>query len=360
MGRNARLGRTIIGLASVTVLTASCRITRADPYVVGSENIPALRLEAIEAATGRSASLEILRLQRALRSGHSLSEDAWAASKLRIAALQARLGEPESTLASVQSVLERVPAPSPRARAISGLIGGRALVELGRHEDARVFFAKAREASDRASLSDALARASSALTKAAPRAPGASRVAFVSRARWGARRPRVDRMEPMGRPTRMTIHHSALWCSNAARRGHDLARIFQRNHMDQRGWGDLGYHWLIDRSGRILEGRNLRYQGAHAGNGERNRQNVGICLLGNFEPGSEERSQRPTPEQLASLESLVRMHAAEWSIPPSRIYTHREIHPRGVGATACPGRFLTPFVAQLRERLQTQLADGGQ
>jgi len=36
--------------------------------------------------------------------------------------------------------------------------------------------------------------------------------------------------------------------------------VIQRDHMDAKGWGDIGYHFRIDPSGRVLEGRELLWQ----------------------------------------------------------------------------------------------------
>ncbi len=45
-------------------------------------------------------------------------------------------------------------------------------------------------------------------------------------------------------------------------------------------WRDIGYHYVIRRTGRIEMGRNLSKIGAHAG-WQRNKSSLGICLSGN-------------------------------------------------------------------------------
>ena len=78
--------------------------------------------------------------------------------------------------------------------------------------------------------------------------------------------------------------------------------------------------------GRVWEGRPITYQGAHAGNHELNRANVGVALLGNFNvqalPGAQETALR---QLLASL-------VARYHVPLSAIKGH--CHMR---ATDCPG-----------------------
>jgi len=48
-------------------------------------------------------------------------------------------------------------------------------------------------------------------------------------------------------------------------------------HKD-RGWKGFGYHYLIDRDGKIAEGRPLSEVGAHAKG--HNADSIGICLVG--------------------------------------------------------------------------------
>ena len=350
---------TIAISAALGLVLASCRSTREARGFDGQVELPALRASALFAPISSSASLRIRKLERRLAASTRLSDDAIAAGKLRIAALELSLGDPAAALAEVRALLERSNPHSSRAHALGGLVGGRALIALGRSADARSLLVESRKVSRDRSLSALIADEIAAIAPS-PQANlhDSSQIEVVSRASWGARRPRVDRMEPMGRPTRITVHHSALWSSDSQAQAFKFARIFQRTHMQDRSWGDLGYHWLIDRQGRILEGREMRYQGAHAGNGASNRHNIGICLLGNFEPGRAERAQHPSNAQVASLEKLIHALARRWSIPPGQILTHQEVHPNGQAATACPGIWLSPVVAQIRTRMRQDLAYG--
>ncbi len=318
------------------------------------DDIPALSSEAVFAPSSGSGTLTIHRLRRVLAARSELDTERWAAGMLRIASLELALDEPAAARSVASEVVTSKRGPSARARAIGGLIVGRSLVAERRQAEAREVFDEARRIAVDAPLIAMLDGELATLRNFD--APRARDLAIVARSTWGAAPARDDRMTPMGKPTRITIHHSAVFCSDTARRGFEVTRIFQRTHVEDRGWGDIGYHWLIDRKGRILEGRDMRYQGAHAGDNAANRQNIGICLLGNFQPGTSERAQRPSREQLAGLEQLVRSLALAWDIPAQQVVTHREIHPKGVGATACPGTWLTPFVEDLRVRMNDALA----
>ena len=52
--------------------------------------------------------------------------------------------------------------------------------------------------------------------------------------------------------------------------------------MWERGWTDIGYHFVIDPAGTIYEGRDIRVRGAHVEGA--NTGKVGLLLLGDFQP----------------------------------------------------------------------------
>ena len=49
-------------------------------------------------------------------------------------------------------------------------------------------------------------------------------------------------------------------------------------HIRERGWRDIGYHWLIDRDGTILPGRKETEIGAHVAG--HNTGSLGVSLFG--------------------------------------------------------------------------------
>ena len=56
------------------------------------------------------------------------------------------------------------------------------------------------------------------------------------------------------------------------------AADIRRWHVDERGWDDVGYHWIIKRSGQLEPGRDQRLQGSHAL--AVNSKSIGVCLVG--------------------------------------------------------------------------------
>jgi len=52
----------------------------------------------------------------------------------------------------------------------------------------------------------------------------------------------------------------------------------RRWHVEERGWSDIGYHYVITRNGVVVQGRSLDKIGAHVKG--HNKGTIGICLVG--------------------------------------------------------------------------------
>ena len=169
-------------------------------------------------------------------------------------------------------------------------------------------------------------------------------IRILGRSSWNARAPKTSRLKPMGKISRITVHHSAgktFWAHSREDTARHI-RSIQRYHQDEKKWADIGYHYVIDRAGIVWQGRSRSYQGAHAG-GAANRGNIGIVVLGNYT------RQEPHREQIRSLANLVGQLSDRHGVPHYRVYTHKELQP---GHTACPGPALTRVVGQIRGKLR--------
>lgn len=166
---------------------------------------------------------------------------------------------------------------------------------------------------------------------------------ILPRAKWNARPATWDK-DPIGKIWRVTVHHSAtpFDSSDTAMTAAHISGI-QRTHQGDRGWADIGYHFLVDRAGRIWEGRELRWQGAHAGNHELNAGNVGICVLGDYS------SRGLSSAQESSLTRLLDWLRKKNGISSGNVLTHREIREHNDhGSSECPGPKITAFVKRYR------------
>jgi len=146
-------------------------------------------------------------------------------------------------------------------------------------------------------------------------------------------------MNPMLPVKHITVHHDGMTPFLANDENSSKVRIEKiRNAHRGKGWGDIGYHFVIDREGRVWEGRPINWQGAHVGN--RNEGNLGICCLGNFD------EQAPTAAQMAALERQLKILMTMYGVPRSRVKTHQE----WPGAkTACPGKSLQAQMISMRK-----------
>ena len=148
---------------------------------------------------------------------------------------------------------------------------------------------------------------------------------IISRAEWGARKPRgVEKVAPSKREA-MMVHYTTGEELNVGRDGvDDWIRSIQRFHMDSNGWADIGYNYLIDRFGRVYEGRGWDVLGAHAGGA--NTPNIGVAFLGDDDPG-----QDVTDDARHAFVELY-----QWLRQKTGKALRRRGH-RDVNSTKCPG-----------------------
>lgn len=182
------------------------------------------------------------------------------------------------------------------------------------------------------------------------REPGAPKI--LARKDWDPKpmKKGKDPAEPMSKPWRMTIHHGGeaektppITLPESIKR----MQGYQSAHQDGHHWADIGYHFVIDGAGRIWEGRELRYQGAHAGSPEANEGNIGICLMGNFD------RYEPTREQKASLKSLVAYLMKSKKISITKVEPHDSVKKKNdLPGTKCPGIYLRRYIDQMKKELR--------
>jgi hypothetical protein len=87
------------------------------------------------------------------------------------------------------------------------------------------------------------------------------------------------------------------------------------------GWGGCGYHYFIDKTGKVTRGRLDSEEGAHCNqieNGKSmNVQSIGICLAGNFD------LTFPTQRQEEELKKLLTLKMSQYNLTYDRIEPHR-------------------------------------
>lgn len=127
----------------------------------------------------------------------------------------------------------------------------------------------------------------------------------------------------MSQPRYIAIHHTA---------GPDTQTPEQiaAYHVQSRGWGGIGYHFLIAKDGTVYYVGDLTTARANVAN--YNEQVIGVCLIGNFTGGV-----NPTSAQIASAHELCSQmlfrtpeltNINDWN----DVIGHKQLN-----ATACPG-----------------------
>lgn len=124
------------------------------------------------------------------------------------------------------------------------------------------------------------------------------------------------------------IHHTAEPNKNNYKGRQTIVDIFNY-HTKVRGWGDIGYHYIISPSGTIWACRDLKRDPVSIAN--YNYAALALALIGNFETELLEKAQRQTMIELTSF--LLKTFRLEI---PGAIIFHNEKAP-----TACPGKNIT-------------------
>lgn len=118
----------------------------------------------------------------------------------------------------------------------------------------------------------------------------------------------------------------------------EFVNQIRTTHINVNGWQDIGYHYLIGRSGKVYNGRDDAIVGAHC-EGD-NYDSIGICML----YGTKDTAL--TAESFNSLVRLVAELCASYNIPKECIYGHKHFL-----ATACPG-FINELIPEIRRKIQ--------
>ncbi len=187
----------------------------------------------------------------------------------------------------------------------------------------------------------------------------------VTRAQWGADESKMT-WPPESTPTTkaVTVHHTAGSNDYSCEDSAALVRGIYQYHAVELGWGDIGYHVLVDRCGTMFEGRTGGFAGHVVGGHAAgfNRETFGVSMMGSHdlvEPGTAVRE---------SVSSITAWKLGESGVDPrakttlvstgggtSRypegtqvelptIFAHRD-----VGNTVCPGQYGYAAMDRIRE-----------
>jgi len=156
----------------------------------------------------------------------------------------------------------------------------------------------------------------------------------------------------------ITVHHTASAFKDGV-----IPEISERNHVYAlyqyhtftKGWKDIGYNYIVGKTGNIYEGREggSYTVGAHVN--KNNVGNIGVSLIGNLH------IDPPTEPQIKSASILIAYLALKHDIEPNEIVLfgqkelygvsgHREVADARHG-TACPGENVMKILPEWRVQL---------
>ncbi|GAB6900992.1 peptidoglycan recognition protein family protein [Kineosporia succinea] len=196
----------------------------------------------------------------------------------------------------------------------------------------------------------------------------AAQPTIMTRAQWGADESKVKCSPTIGSTVKAAVlHHTAGSNSYTAAQVPSILRGDYAYHLS-RGWCDIGYNALVDKYGRIWEGRagglDKAVVGAHAGGF--NSDTFGVSVIGNYDvakPSSaavkavarvfawklQQYHRNPNgTTKLTSAGGGTARYAAGRTVTLPVIMGHRD-----TGYTACPGRYLYPYLSSIRSQVTT-------
>jgi hypothetical protein len=175
---------------------------------------------------------------------------------------------------------------------------------------------------------------------------------IVTREEWGAAPPKPHSQTISGFE-HLTLHHT----SNTGTGMSEMRRIqklhmslFPYNFFGGKNFDDIGYHFIVDKDGRVYEGRRLESapgafrgpytKGEHVG-ANNTVAGIGVCLMGDYEAteGNEALSflhQQRLERVLAALCIRYRIHHSQIS--------YHQMLAVGSGASLCPGSNVIPKI----------------
>lgn len=126
--------------------------------------------------------------------------------------------------------------------------------------------------------------------------------------------------------TMRQIKQIIIHCS-ATPEGRDIGAASIRRWHKEKGFSDIGYHYVIRLDGTIEKGRPIEQVGAHCKN--YNRNSIGICYVGGTEKDCKTPKDTRTKEQCKAMTELLKQLHRQF--PNVTIHGHSEFANK-----ACP------------------------
>jgi len=177
---------------------------------------------------------------------------------------------------------------------------------------------------------------------------------IISRALWGADPSLMTWLPEYKKASKIIIHHTAG--SNNYTDGAAQVRAIYYYHSVTRGWGDIGYNFLIDKFGNIYEGRygGADVVGAHVLG--YNYGSIGIAMIGTYSDIDISDASRQALNDLCAWKCLTN------NIDPlgTSLFVDKNTYNiaghRDYASTACPGQAFYNTFPRLRNEVNARKA----
>ena len=157
-------------------------------------------------------------------------------------------------------------------------------------------------------------------------------------------------MKEQGKPKQICIHKSGWknWRDQTPWGGIEDIREY---HMKVRKFSDIAYHYIIEKDGTLLEGRDIKYMPASCRG--HNNEVVAICVIGEFV------KEEPTDAQINTLKILVLRLCKEYGIDTTmhHIFTHSDYRDPP-GNRYCPGKYLHRRIPEISNWVRQAIKKG--
>jgi len=184
-------------------------------------------------------------------------------------------------------------------------------------------------------------------------APGGPTI--ISRAGWGCNESLMT-WPPEYRPIRkVVVHHTAT--PNGQLDSAATVRAIYYYHAVTRGWGDIGYNYLIDTQGHIYEGRSGG-EGVVGGHAKQYAWgSIGVSLIGDYEQVDvPDAMQRALVELLAWKGNLHFVNPVEHGFYIDKDLPNIMGHRDGA-QTECPGKYAYARLPEIRQAVLARMAE---
>lgn len=208
----------------------------------------------------------------------------------------------------------------------------------------------------------------------------------ISRSGWGSPDPDGNAFKgqdlywaPVYSPTKQAfVHHTVSSDYSSHSDGASVVRAVWEYQAKTLGWGDIGYNYLVDQTGKVYEGRahGDNVVGGHTY--EYNKGSMAVALLGCFQPSdsmcqdlNSNTPKAPSGAMLNSLTSVLAWSMARFEIDSSAqqvfcksdgvsgcLWLHTISGHRDATLTSCPGDLAYQELQTIRNSTVTKKTEG--